>query len=77
MFVLLSGDVTTKMCKYLERCLTQGPLTLVLLSKVETKLCEDYEFSDFRDLGHGSFLDLLTQGELKKVRGYGNCSECL
>jgi len=51
---------------YIERCLNAGSLSLTHLERIEQKLLEDFEFSAFYTMGHGTFLEFLLS-EAKQV----------
>ncbi|XP_074643214.1 uncharacterized protein LOC141900295 isoform X2 [Tubulanus polymorphus] len=54
--------------RYLSRCTSQGTLSLTMLSKVEEKLCEDFNRGQFSLMGYGSFLQFLhSQPDAKRI----------
>ena len=61
-------DIVNLVKKYLERCIMHGALNLDNLARIENKLLEDFDFSNFYELGQGNFLDFLLRcDEVKRV----------
>ena len=70
--VLHTGEVEAEILKYLERCLQAGSLTLEMLYRIEDKVINEISVESFSELGHGSFLQLLTtEHRIKAVSDLG------